>query len=214
MGGTMVFHNGVGTNNDLVLKSPLLRVEGAGTLDLPNRQINYRATAALVKSCEGQGGKGFGELANYPIPVTITGPLDKPDVKPNLTAGIIQMLGKRAAGEQRQPSARQPATQQPQQEVRDGIGPLVAPPAEQRQPAAPQPQQQRQPAPRQPQQQRQPPAQQQEVKDGIGPLVAPPAEEQPPAQQQAPPPKTRKEQREDAARELIQKGLQDLFKSK
>ncbi len=190
MGGTMVFRNGIGSNNDLILKSPLLRVEGAGTLDLPNQQINYKATAALVKSCEGQGGKGFSELANYPIPVTITGPLDNPDVKPNLTAGIIQMLGKRAAGEE-----KPPATQQPQQQLQDRLIPLLQKPAQQPPPPTQQPQQQ-------------------QVKDGIGPLVAPPSREQPPAQQPAPPPESSKEQREDAARDLIQKGLQDLFKRK
>ena len=172
MGGSMVFKNGIGSNNDLLLKSPLLRVEGAGTLDLPNQQLNYKATAALVKSCEGQGGKSFGELANYPIPVTINGPLDKLDVKPNFTAGIIQILGKRAAGEEKPPAA-----QQPQQQLKDRIIPLIDKPAQQ-------PPTQTQPAP-----------------------TGQPA-------QQAPPPKSPKEQRKDATKDLIQKGLQDLFKKK
>jgi len=192
MGGSMVFRNGVGTNNDLILKSPLLRVEGAGTLDLPNQQINYKATAALVKSCEGQGGKSFGELANYPIPVSITGPIDNPDVKPNLTSGIIQMLGKRATGEQGQPAA-----QQPEQQMRDRITPLLQSPT--------------QPPPQQPVQ----PPPEQEKSDRIAPLL--PAGQQPAQQQpaqQAPPPKSPKEQREDAARDLLQKGLQDLFRKK
>ncbi len=93
MDGSMVFVNGVGTNKDLVLKSPLLRVRGSGSLDLPRNYLNYQATVFLVKSCKGQGGKSFQKLANYPIPVTISGPLDHLDVKPNLTAGLLQVLG-------------------------------------------------------------------------------------------------------------------------
>lgn len=119
MSGSMVFRNGIGSNHDLIIKSPLLRVEGSGTLDLPNQQINYKATAALVRSCQGQGGKSFSQLANYPIPVSITGSLNHPDVKPNLTAGLLQVLGKRAAGEE----PRQPATQQSAQQAPSQISP-------------------------------------------------------------------------------------------
>ncbi len=112
MHGSMTFSDGVGSNDDLLLQSPLLRVEGAGKLDLPKKRVDYKATTALVKSCEGQGGKSFRELANYPIPVTITGPLDKPDVKPDLTAGIIETLRRNQAQEPTAaPSAKQPGQQ-------------------------------------------------------------------------------------------------------
>ena len=56
MRGSMVFDQGIGSNKDLVINSPLLRVEGAGRLDLPNQRLDYKATVALVKSCQGQGG--------------------------------------------------------------------------------------------------------------------------------------------------------------
>jgi hypothetical protein len=69
-----------------------LRVEGAGRLDLPNALLDYSATAALVKSCEGQGGKGMRELANYPIPVRVFGPLNALRVEPDITAGILEIL--------------------------------------------------------------------------------------------------------------------------
>ncbi len=114
MHGSMTFSDGVGRNDDLLLQSPLLRVEGAGKLDLPKKRVDYKATAALVKSCEGQGGKSFRELANYAIPVTITGPLDKPDVKPDLTAGIIEMLTRKQPQE---PAAAPSAPKQPGQQA-------------------------------------------------------------------------------------------------
>lgn len=60
-----------------------------------------------MKSCEGQGGKSFSELANYPIPVSLSGPLDSLDVKPNLTSRIMQGLQRRQARDQ-QPPAPQP----------------------------------------------------------------------------------------------------------
>ncbi len=113
MVGSISFKDGVGTNKDLLLQSPLLRVEGGGTLNLPKDHLDYRVTAALVKSCEGQGGKSFRELANYPIPVNIRGPLAKPEVEPDFTAGIMQILGRRQT-EEKQPSPAAPAQQQPQ----------------------------------------------------------------------------------------------------
>ncbi len=146
MGGSISFKDGVGTNKDLQLQSPLLRVEGGGTLNLPKDVLDLRVTAALVKSCEGQGGKSFRELANYPIPVNIRGPLTNPEVKPDFTAGIMKILG-RQQSEEEQPS----------------------------------------PAPRQQQTQK----------------VQP---------QKVQPQKDQKEELEDTARDLLQKGLKDLFK--
>jgi AsmA protein len=116
MGGSMVFTNGIGINDNLLLKSPLLRVEGTGKIDLPKQRLDYQTTVALVKSCEGQGGKGYRELANYPIPVAISGPLDKLEVKPNLTAGILQILQQNQAKEPPPAEPRQPLQQQPQQQ--------------------------------------------------------------------------------------------------
>ena len=116
MGGSMVFTNGIGINDDLLLKSPLLRVEGTGKIDLRKQRLDYQTTVALVKSCEGQGGKGFRELANYPIPVAISGPLDKLEVKPNLTAGILQILQPSQAKEPPPAEPRQPPQQKPQQQ--------------------------------------------------------------------------------------------------
>ena len=70
-------------------------------------RLDYQATVALVKSCEGQGGKSFQDLAGYPVPVTISGPLNNLDVKPNLTAGILQILERRQAKENQPPATQQ-----------------------------------------------------------------------------------------------------------
>jgi AsmA protein len=105
LAGSMGFDKGVGTSEDLSLKSPMLRVTGAGALDLPKQALDYDATAYLVKSCQGQGGKGTSDLKNIPIPVTISGPLTELKVKPNLTAGIMEVLAREQRKKQEETAA-------------------------------------------------------------------------------------------------------------
>lgn len=129
--GTMVFSGGVGVNRDLLLQSPLLRVEGAGRLNLPDRSLDYGATAAVVESCEGQGGKGMRDLANYPIPVRISGPLDDLRVQPDITAGILEILRRRQARQAPaapQQTAESPGPQEPVQPDRPAASESQAPP--------------------------------------------------------------------------------------
>jgi len=80
--------NGVIRNKDLQAKSPLLRVEGKGEVDLPKDTIDYLLVTELVGSLEGQGGKGRDELSGIPIPVRISGPLTNPKYRPDLEAAL------------------------------------------------------------------------------------------------------------------------------
>lgn len=77
--GSATVRNGLVENKDLQAMSPLLRVKGEGKVDLPADSLDYVVTATLVKSLEGQGGRGADELAGLPIPVRFTGPLTKPE---------------------------------------------------------------------------------------------------------------------------------------
>jgi AsmA protein len=112
LAGSMAFEKGVGASEDLSMKSPLLRVTGSGSLDLPKQALDYDATAYLVKSCQGQGGSGISELKNIPIPVTISGPLAKLKVKPNLTAGITEIMSRRQEKKQESTPAAESAQKQ------------------------------------------------------------------------------------------------------
>ena len=87
LGGNVRFDKGIARNDDLVMKSPLLRVTGEGEADLPKNRVRYVATVALVSSCQGQGGQDFHQLAGLPIPVIIKGPLDKPKFYPKIDSG-------------------------------------------------------------------------------------------------------------------------------
>ncbi len=69
---TFKVNNGVAHNDDLSLKSPLLRVAGAGDIDVGNNSMNYLARATLAKTLQGQG--GLDKVGGITVPVRIAGP--------------------------------------------------------------------------------------------------------------------------------------------
>ncbi len=84
--GSFVITDGIAKNDDLQLASPLLRATGSGSVDLPARSLDYTVRPKLVASLSGQGGEK--NLRGIEIPVHITGPWEKPDIKPDI-AGVI-----------------------------------------------------------------------------------------------------------------------------
>ena len=74
--GTATIKNGVLSNNDLNAKSPLLRVDGKGKVNLVEENLNYLVTTNLVGTSKGQGGKSVEELKGIPIPIQLTGPFN------------------------------------------------------------------------------------------------------------------------------------------
>lgn len=81
LGGTYTISQGIVKNNDLALKAPLLRVKGEGTVDLPNRYVNYRLLPNLVATLKGQGGE---DKAGLEIPILVEGNFDKLKFSPDL----------------------------------------------------------------------------------------------------------------------------------
>ena len=65
-------NNGVAHNDDLSMKSPLLRLGGAGDIDIGHDTMNYVAKATLAKTLEGQGGQD--NVAGVTVPVRVSGP--------------------------------------------------------------------------------------------------------------------------------------------
>ncbi|MDX1513915.1 MAG: AsmA family protein [Gammaproteobacteria bacterium] len=76
--GTVKFVNGLATNDDLAMKSPLLRVTGAGKADLPSEQIDYRVSTKVVATSQGQGGKELQDLAGVTVPIKVSGTFQQP----------------------------------------------------------------------------------------------------------------------------------------
>ena len=82
---TFKVNNGVAHNDDLSLKSPLLRLTGNGDINIGNDSMNYVAKATLAKTLEGQGGKDA--VGGITVPVRISGPFA--DLKYTLDFGAM-----------------------------------------------------------------------------------------------------------------------------
>ncbi|MFA6970285.1 MAG: AsmA family protein [Gallionella sp.] len=78
-------NNGVAHNDDLSLKSPLLRLTGNGDVDIGNDSMNYLARATLAKTLEGQGGRD--NVGGITVPVRVNGPFS--DLKYTLDFGAM-----------------------------------------------------------------------------------------------------------------------------
>jgi AsmA protein len=60
-------HNGVAHNDDLAVKSTVLRLSGKGDIDIGHDSLNYNAKAALAKTAQGR---------TATLPVNVSGPFD------------------------------------------------------------------------------------------------------------------------------------------
>ncbi|MBI1383352.1 MAG: AsmA family protein [Rhizobiales bacterium] len=87
---TFVAAAGVLTNDDLNLVGPLVRVDGAGTISLPKRTLDYLVRPRLVASLQGQGG---GAAKGIEIPVRVQGPWDRPNYVPDLSGLLADPEG-------------------------------------------------------------------------------------------------------------------------
>lgn len=74
LNGTFTIANGILDNKDLQLTSPVLSATGAGTVDLPQRSVNYRIEPRL-------GSTGAGGVV---VPVLVQGPWDNLSYRPQL----------------------------------------------------------------------------------------------------------------------------------
>jgi AsmA protein len=73
---SFVIKNGVARNEDLQGKSPLLRLGGAGDIDIGAGAMDYTAKASIVATTTGQGGKDLARVAGVTVPVHISGPFE------------------------------------------------------------------------------------------------------------------------------------------
>jgi AsmA protein len=77
---------GQATSSDLNLVGPLVRMTGAGTIDLAAKSLAFRVEPKLVMTAEGQGRAG--DPVGLGIPVVIDGPWAEPRIYPDM-AGIL-----------------------------------------------------------------------------------------------------------------------------
>jgi AsmA protein len=84
--GTFTIAKGIATNRDLQMLSPLLRVTGAGSADLPQRTVDYTLKPKLVASLSGQGGAA--SVGGITVPVRVTGSWDNIRYQPDLAGAV------------------------------------------------------------------------------------------------------------------------------
>ncbi len=87
LGANFRIAKGKAETNDLHLSGPLVRMAGAGTVDLPARTLNFRVDPQVVASLKGQGAAQ--DLQGLGVPVAIKGPWAKPAIYPDI-AGILE----------------------------------------------------------------------------------------------------------------------------
>ncbi len=96
LSGTFAIRNGVASNNDLSMKSPLLRVGGAGDINIGEDSINYTVKASVVGTLKGQDGRDTGDLKGITVPVRATGPLAAPSFALDYNALLTDTIKQQA----------------------------------------------------------------------------------------------------------------------
>jgi AsmA protein len=105
LSGSLVIADGVARNDDLDVKSPLLRVTGTGAVDLVEETVDYQIRTILVGTLEGQHGREITELRGVTIPIRVSGRLDEPSIRPDMEAVLAEVV--RAPLEQRGEALRE-----------------------------------------------------------------------------------------------------------
>lgn len=98
MSGSMNFVNGLGTNKDFLAKSPLLRIEGAGSANLASEALDYGVMTTIVGTSKGAGGKELQDLQGIPIPLKVTGTFKEPSYGLDVDA-LVKALAETKAKE-------------------------------------------------------------------------------------------------------------------
>jgi AsmA protein len=88
--------NGVAHNNDLSMKSPLLRLGGEGDINIGEDSLNYLVKASIVGTIKGQGGQDLGDLKGVTVPVRVSGPLAAPSYKLDFSAMATEAIKQKA----------------------------------------------------------------------------------------------------------------------
>jgi AsmA protein len=99
--GSFRIVNGVAHNDDLNIKSPLIRVGGSGDVNLADERVDYLVKATVVSNLQGQGGPDLQALKGLTIPVRLSGPFSAISWKVDVE-GLASELAKQKLGEKKE----------------------------------------------------------------------------------------------------------------
>lgn len=91
LGASFRVEDGLARTDDLRLLAPLLRLTGAGTVDIPGRAVDLRLEPRLVAALEGQGGRE--DLSGLMVPVLVRGTFDDLTFTPDVAGLARDALG-------------------------------------------------------------------------------------------------------------------------
>jgi uncharacterized protein involved in outer membrane biogenesis len=140
--------DGVCSNDDLSMKSPLVRLGGKGVMvDLRNNTIDYVIQATLVGTAAGQGGEDLGVLKGVTIPIKVSGPTASPKygidfgglLKKKAEDEVKKLIGKQLGVDLLGGKAAEPAADPAAPAPAPATDPAVPAPAPATDPAAPAP---------------------------------------------------------------------------
>ncbi|WP_417769319.1 AsmA family protein [Stappia sp.] len=94
LGASFQITRGIAASEDLALIGPLVRMSGAGRVDMPERSLDWRLEPRVVASLEGGApvprGKGEArDLEGLGVPVVVRGSWDRPQIYPDIK-GILE----------------------------------------------------------------------------------------------------------------------------
>lgn len=92
LSGSAQIKDGLISNRDLSMMSPLLRLSGQGTANLVSEEIDYLLTTTAVATAEGQEGRDLAALRGISVPIRVSGTFDNPRYRPELGSGGLQQL--------------------------------------------------------------------------------------------------------------------------
>ncbi len=95
LSASFAIRNGVAHNDDLSVKAPFFRINGAGDIDIGDSKLDYLAKASVVASAKGQGGAELAQLAGLTVPVRLSGPFDAPKYRVDFGAVATELLKSR-----------------------------------------------------------------------------------------------------------------------
>ncbi len=120
LSATLKIAGGVARNDDLAMKSPFLRLGGAGDIDIGNGQMNYLAKTSVVTSATGQGGQGLEHMKGLTVPVRVSGPFEGLSYK--LELGSLVADAAKAKVEEKKEEVKAKAEQQVKDKLKGLFG--------------------------------------------------------------------------------------------
>ncbi|MGZ3157722.1 MAG: AsmA family protein [Burkholderiaceae bacterium] len=117
--GSFRITNGVAHNDDLSAKSPLIRLGGAGDIDIANERLDYLVKATVVSTLQGQGGPELQALKGVTVPVKLTGPFTSIDWKIDF-GGMITDLAKQKLDTKKE-QLKEEAKTKVQEQLKEGL---------------------------------------------------------------------------------------------